>query len=212
MPIHIVDKQRKDILRNAEIDGMLAETDKVLEEEDRLYFKALICLAWLFGKRINEILRLNRNDFYIRDETQTNDWAIDRPLEPPKKDSMYLYVRFHVSKKTDQKSKGQLYGYTKRIIATNPYVEPILNYVRTLPKDSPLFPGHYRQYELYLLKKINPKCYWHLFRASLASEMAERGATEEELMRYFDWDRVDTAHGYAKRGPRLGDKWSRRTW
>jgi len=33
--------------------------------------------------------------------------------------------------------------------------------------------------------------------------MAERGATEEELMAWFDWDRYDTAHGYVKGGPKL---------
>jgi len=36
--------------------------------------------------------------------------------------------------------------------------------------------------------------------------MAERGATEEELMSWFDWDR------YVKGGPKLTEKWAERTW
>jgi len=37
-----------------------------------------------------------------------------------------------------------------------------------------------------IFKAINPKCWLHLFRHSVATEMAERGATEEELMSWFD--------------------------
>jgi hypothetical protein len=42
--------------------------------------------------------------------------------------------------------------------------------------------------------------------------MAEKGATEEDLMHWFDWDRVDTAHEYVKRGTKLTEKYSERTW
>ena len=63
-----------------------------------------------------------------------------------------------------------------------------------------------------IFKAINPKCWLHLFRHSVATEMAERGATEEELMSWFDWDRYDTAHRYVKGGPKLTEKWAERTW
>jgi len=42
--------------------------------------------------------------------------------------------------------------------------------------------------------------------------MAEREATEEELMNWFDWERPDTAHSYVKGGIKLTEKWSERTW
>jgi hypothetical protein len=63
----------------------------------------------------------------------------------------------------------------------------------------------------YFLKKVYPFVWWHLFRESLATQMAEKGATEEELMHWFDWDRVDIAHEYVKRGSKLTEKWSERT-
>ena len=63
-----------------------------------------------------------------------------------------------------------------------------------------------------IVKDLNSKAWLHLFRESLATKMAEEGASEEELMHWFDWDRVDTAHEYVKRGTRLTEKWSDRTF
>jgi hypothetical protein len=77
-------------------------------------------------------------------------------------------------------------------------------------KEGDLFPGMYYQKAQYYLKKVNKNVWWHLFRESLATEMAERGATEEELMHWFDWSRADTAHQYVKRGIKLTEKWSDR--
>ena len=61
-------------------------------------------------------------------------------------------------------------------------------------------------------ERLTRKIWLHLFWTSVAAEMAERGATEEELMAWFDWDRYDTAHGYVKGGPKLTEKWAKRTW
>ena len=69
-----------------------------------------------------------------------------------------------------------------------------------------------RQHAYRIIKGLNPKAWTHLFRHSLATEMAERGATEEELMSWFDWDRYETAHRYVKGGPKLTEKWSKRTF
>jgi hypothetical protein len=42
--------------------------------------------------------------------------------------------------------------------------------------------------------------------------MAEMGATEEELMHWFDWSDPRVAHEYVKRGTKLIEKWADRTW
>jgi len=42
--------------------------------------------------------------------------------------------------------------------------------------------------------------------------MAEEGATEEELMHWFDWETPNSPHKYVKRGTRLTEKWSERVW
>lgn len=157
MPKHVVN--RKDILRDFEIRGMV-------EQAPQPWLKCLLCLAWLFGKRITEILHVQRADVEVRDG--------------------YLYVRFHVGKKSSPKDRLAYVTYQKRITLMNEYTKPVLAYLDTVNMGA-LFPNVSRQLALYYLKKQNPNCYWHFFRESLATEMAERGATEEKLMHWFDW-------------------------
>ena len=204
-----VKTKRNDILRSFEINRMLDQADAWLE--------CAIALAWIFGKRISEILKVKRADIYTDEE--------------------YLYVRFFVGKKKTRKDQPVPKPYLKRITLTNPYCKYILGYIETI-KEGYIFPANtkprtkkffdkkmnvWREYyregghitpeaAYYHLKKLAPKTWWHLFRESLATEMAERGASEEQLMHWFDWDRVDTAHEYVKRGIKLTERLSRRTW
>jgi len=208
--------ERKDILRKPEIDEMLSKAD------DRL--KCIIALLWIFGKRINEILRLKKEDIWT--------------------DQNFLYVRFQVSKKRSWKKTPIPETYVKKIRLEHPYVPYILNWISHV-KSGFIFPGrsqarkvrvrtkyknrkgdevigeyeyireggHLTRQRVYqLLKEINPNAWLHLFRESLATYMAERGATEEELMHWFDWSDIRTAHKYVKRGTRLIEKWAEREW
>ena len=217
----VIKVRREDVLRREEIDLMLERAGEVYMGE-RL--QCIIALAWLFGKRIKEILRIRREDV----------WTDDK----------YLYVRFLVEKK---RSRGEFpisRFYTKKINLSNPYVPYVLNWINKVSSGY-LFPGNtkprilkvkakYRdstgrivEKEYYyklegghlsdarlrqLIKEINPKAYWHLFRESLATHMAEHGATEEELMHWFDWSDPRIAHEYIKRGTKLIEKWADRTW
>jgi integrase len=201
--------QRTDILRNSEVDMILKNAEAWLQ--------CVIALAWMFGKRINEILRLKREDVYTEGD--------------------YLYVRFLVGKKKSRKDQPIPKPYLKRITLKNEYCKYVLSYIKDI-KEGYIFPAKskprvkrffdkrmnvWREYpregghitpELayYYLKRLAPNTWWHLFRESLATEMAERGATEEKLMHWFDWDRVDTAHQYVKRGTKLTEELSERTW
>lgn len=203
---------RSDILRKPEIDEMLGNAT-TLYNGKRL--QCIIAIAWLFGKRINEILRLKRE----------NIWT----------DENFLYVRFLVSKKKARKTTPVPKPFVKRIRLEHPYTQFVLDHIQKF-EEGYIFPSYgkdriirvinketgklyeYHKSGGYLsdsrvkqqLKQINPNAWWHLFRESLATYMAERGATEEELMHWFDWDRVDTAHQYVKRGTKLTEKWSKR--
>ena len=204
-----VKTKRTDILRDFEV--------KAIVDSASPWLKCLICLARIFGKRINELVRIRREDIYT--------------------DESYLFVRFFVSKKHTRKDAPVPKPYLKRITLKNKWIPPILEYIETI-KESYIFAAPtkprlkrfldkrmnvWREYQreggyitpesaYYHLKKIAPKTWWHLFRESLATEMAERGATEEKLMHWFDWDRVDTAHQYVKRGTKLTEEYSERTW
>lgn len=204
-----VKTKRTDILRSSEVN-------KILEVADP-WLQCAMALAWVFGKRINEVLRIKREEIYT--------------------DEAYLYVRFFVGKKESRKDQPVPKPYLKKITLKNPYIKFVLRYIESIQQGY-IFPAStkprlkrffdkkmqvWREYQLegghitpeaayYHLKKIAPKTWWHLFRESLATEMAERGATEEKLMHWFDWDRVDTAHEYVKRGTKLTEEYSERTW
>jgi len=181
-----VKTKRDDILRKQEILATLENAKNVVD-----WLPCCIALLWMFGKRISEILQLNRESVYT--------------------DDRYLYVRFLVLKKKTRKDPPIPKPYLKRISLKHPGIPYVLDYLATT-KQGPLFPNMYREKARYYFRKANQKAWFHLFRESLATEMAERGATEEDLMHWFDWDRVDTAHSYVKRGTKLTEKWSDRTW
>lgn len=205
-----VKTKRTDILRSFEVN-------KMLEQAEDSWLRCLIALERIFGKRINETLKIRREDIWT--------------------DEDYLYVRFFVSKKKDRKETPVPKPYLKKITLKNPYCSHILEYLKEI-KEGYIFPAAtkprtkrfydkrmnvWREYQregghitpeaaYYHLKKLAPKTWWHLFRESLATEMAERGATEEKLLHWFDWDRVETAHAYVKRGTKLTEEYSERTW
>jgi integrase len=213
--------QRADVLRKPEIDAMLERAGGVYMGE-RL--QCIIALAWLFGKRIKEILRLKREDVWT--------------------DSRFLYVRFHVEKKPRKREPPIPRPYVKKIRLDHPYVPYVLNWISRIGEGY-VFQGDTKprtfrvkakwigrdgkpvekEYEYkiegghlsdarvrQLLKQVYPNAWWHLFRESLATHMAEMGATEEELMHWFDWSDPKTAHAYVKRGTKLIEKWADRIW
>ena len=203
--------KRSDILRNPEVESLLHKAEP--------WLACLIALAWMFGKRVSEYVRLKRGDVWI--------------------EKNYLFVKFILSKKKGLRKPAVPKRYLKKITGEHLGVQYVLDYL-TLTEDRSesewLFPANSKmrfrivkmkgktytyQIEgghihvdtaLYHLKKLSKNVWWHLFRESLATKMAERGATEEDLMHWFDWDRVDTAHEYVKRGTKLTEKWSERTW
>lgn len=178
--------KRDDILRQQ-------ETLKIIEKAQQVadWLPCCIALLWMFGKRISEVLQLKRENIYV--------------------DDRYLYVRFFVSKKKARKDPPVPKPYLKRISLKHIGVPYVLAHLEKV-KEGPLFPNMYREKARYYFRKVTKKVWFHLFRESLATEMAEHGATEEDLMHWFDWDRVDTAHSYVKRGTKLTEKWSERTW
>jgi integrase len=184
--------------------------------------QCLIALEWLFGKRIRETLRLRREDVHWDDE--------------------FLYANFTVQKKRSRKATLAPKRVLKKILLSNPYTHYIIDHVSTITegwiftgakgrrektvywKDEEgkiIKSYHYvdadegrlsQEYALQILKALDENICCHLFRHSLATQMAEHEATEEELMHWFDWDRFDTAHGYVRGGPRMTERLSRRTW
>ncbi len=178
--------ERTDILRANEI----RETIDKAGELYGLWFQACLSIAWIFGKRVSEIISVKR--------------------EHCEYDNEFLYIRFRVLKK-----KGIPYSPLKRITVKHPYVKYIIQHLDNVESGF-LFTIEGRRasrFQLHRrLKKCNPKAWFHLFRHSLATLMAERDKSETKLMAWFDWDSPKVAHQYVMRGPQLTEDLSNRTW
>ncbi|MCK4481774.1 tyrosine-type recombinase/integrase [Candidatus Bathyarchaeota archaeon] len=186
--------------------------------------KCLVCLFYLFGKRISEVLQLRRKDVWTK--------------------RGYLYVRFRILKKQSKTALSMPFEKVKRISikAQRTFVLPIIQYAKTLEDLSlPLFPGKCRphtqivkrkdekgniikvyEYTVHreglmsrvhaykILKGLNPEAYGHWFRHSLATQLAEEGFTAHELKDWFDWSRYSTAQSYVEGMPSMTERISKR--
>lgn len=180
MPKHQLERE---VMRKPELDAMM--------ERAKPTTRALIAILWLFGKRISEVLRLKRRDI----------WA----------EGDLIYASFHVLKKKTREDTGVSKPFVKSMRITHPYYKYLYYYLKEkrFGADDLIFPfSRHKAYRL--IKEVNPKTYPHFFRTSLATRMAELGATEYELMHWFDWDRSSTAGGYVKHTSKLAERWSKR--
>lgn len=181
--------KRDDILRPKEVEEMFSNANEN-------WLKCLIALLWIFGKRISEIICLRKQHFSI--------------------DENYLSVRFKVLKRREKEKSGVPPRFVKRIRIDHPYTKYITDYISKIQSGFVFSSvrsssGHIsRQHAYNKIKAVNPEAWCHLFRESLATIMAEKGATEEELLHWFDWSGFQSAHKYVKRGTRLTKKWSDR--
>lgn len=224
-------KEEEHIIRDSDMNGMLEALeiaaksnlpliytwkDKRAREHtqalavDYAMVKCMICLLYVFGRRLSGILQLKRGDLWTKNG--------------------YLYVRFSVLKKTRRRDKLKPKKRVKRVNIMNQlkYVDPIIDFFSTLQSpNAPLFPGRSRPHNLIvkrrdetgaviktyeykvkteglmsrqkaykIVKALNQNVYPHWFRHSLATQLAEEGIDPWQLMNWFDWDRFATAKRY----------------
>lgn len=192
--------QRQDVIRPVELGEILDGAESIDKYGiPGLGWQAFISIMWLFGKRVSEIVSLRTQDVRV--------------------DGEYLHILFTVLKKESTSDPGIRMPFLKRITLENPYTETIIEWWNRVREGQFLFPRHqtkmghiYRQYAHLVLKEISPQISSHLFRHSLATQMAEDGATAYELVSWFDWDRTDTALEYIRRGGAMTERLSRRKW
>jgi len=197
--------KRDDVIRQEELDETFDAASRVNAYDlPGTAWQCLIAIMWLYGKRISECVSLTNGAVRV---TKTGKRE-------------YLSVAFNVLKKRSYKDPGIKRPFVKRVIRENPYTDYILNW-HTKAKDGHRFLFYrqqtkmgyiYRQYANQILNKISPRISPHLFRHSLATQMAEEGATAYQILNWFDWDRTDTALEYIKRGGRMTQELSDRKW
>lgn len=191
---------RDDVIRVEELDQILTKSGEL----DRyglpgIAWQCLVSIMWLYGKRISEIVSLKTRAVRI--------------------DLNYLTILFLVLKKRSRRDPGLQSPFTKRVTLDNEYTKYVTDWWNQNREQEFLFPRPqtkmrhiYREYAHHVLKEISPRISCHLFRHSLATQMAENGATAYELVNWFDWDRTDTALEYVRRSGQMTERLSNRKW
>ena len=180
--------------------------DIIRADELKLYLKMAsrkpkhqYLMAWLyaFGKRISEIITLKREDVSFDDD--------------------YVYVRFNILK---TRPKSGLKTMKVKRLTRRHWITPYL--VRHISEISEgyMFASWGKSGYLtrvgahHILKKYSEDVWCHLFRHSLAVQMAENGANILGLMAWFDWiDEKSAIHyirTYGQAMDRLSKEWGER--
>lgn len=181
-------------------------SDIIRPDELKLYLKMAsrkpvhqFLMVWLyaFGKRISETIVLKREDVAY--------------------DEKYIYARFTILK-TRPKS-GLKTVRTKRLTRKHWLSSWLVRHIEEI-SEGYLFPswgekGHLTRVGAhYILKKYDEEIWCHLFRHSLAVQMAEHGANILGLMAWFDWEDEKTAiryiRTYGSAMDRLAKEWGER--
>jgi integrase len=210
---------RDDILRTHEI----METIKRAKEAGPPWLPCALSLAIIFGKRVNEVMSLTKEQIIFDEHFLIVRFRVGKKREGQQPIPTFFIKRKtrlnplipYIREYTDNIASGYLFPSSrhtqtwkqKRVIKLKNGESKELEYTYTRP-------GGYISPDLarYYLKIVAPSWWWHLCRESLATTMAEEGATEEELMHWFDWETPNSPHKYVKRGSKLTEKWSERIW
>ena len=182
------------------------EIDAIISRASTLDYKGLngdaweclFAIFWAFGKRISEIVELLVTDINVRGN--------------------FLTVSFNIRKKRG----GERPRRTKRLTLENKYAQIIKQYWESIKdREKYMFP-----YEHSKDGYINPRYVWdfiklmdfkqpiwtHLFRHTLATELAQNEVSAFEMKTWFDWENIATADNYVSAAGVSTKKVSGRMW
>ncbi len=162
-------------------------------------WECLFAILWAYGNRISEVIEL-----------RTTSISVNRNEE--------LVITFKIRKKRG----GKVPVASKRLSLENPYAQIIQGYWEECKvRGGYLFArpqtksGHiYPQYVFNYLNLLGfPQPIWpHLFRASLATELANDDVSAFELKKWFNWEKIDTADSYVSASGVSTKKITNRKW
>lgn len=164
-------KKRKTVLDKNDIMKMIKEAYETYADDTPKAREtaSLIAALWKTGARISEILSIKREDIKIAQDTLN---ITIKPLKQYSKNVFPSILPFRLFK--DKKK-----NFLNKLIITQTE--------DTMPKHRVWSLGRTTAWER--ITAIRPDIYPHLFRHSRATILADRGANEAQLRRWFRWSR-----------------------
>lgn len=157
-------------------------------ENSQKHLGVLVAFLWLFGCRLNEVLRLRRIDIRI--------------------EGAYLIVEMPRSKQRSERENE--IPHILKVLVLAPFVQEfILPYIETREPSDSLFtwsPQWVRKW----VRKANPMVSPHWFRKSRLSQLAIAEATDSQLTAWAGWKTSAPAKHYIEYGGRLAAQLSDR--
>lgn len=201
-----------EIMSDVEIDTIISKALSLnYMDLPGVAWSCLFAVFWAFGKRVSEIVELRTTDITVRG----NDLAVT------------FTIRKKVRKSKDgipipEDKWGTPPRRTKRLTLDNKYAQIIRDYWESIKdKGGFLFPryqtkmGHiYPRYVWNAIREMGfEQPIWsHLFRHTLATELAQNDVGAFEMKTWFDWEKIDTADSYVSAAGVSTKKVSGRKW
>lgn len=202
-----------DVMSSTEIDIIISRANSI----DYLGLKGeawacLFAVFWAYGKRISEVVELRITDITVRGNNLVITFTIRKKVRKTKKG-----VDIPESKRKKPPRR------TKRLTLDNPYAKIIKIYWEGLKEKGQVFMfprpqtkmGHiYPKYvwDVIQMMKLDQPIWTHLFRHTLATELAANEVSPFEMKSWFDWENINMADTYVLAAGVSTKKVSGRKW
>jgi len=162
----------------------IEELQDMIDKTRYEWLKSLLAFLYLFGCRVSEALQLRRRNLWI--------------------ESPDLAARIGVLKRRER-SKGpyQTVDHILRVNLKAPFISDyLLPYLEKLRPEQKVWSVS-RQLVWLRMKEVNQQCSPHVFRHDRLMKLAQKGATEAELMDWAGWSDPRPAGDYIRATGRL---------
>jgi len=156
------------------------EAERMINSCNDLEEQSLIAFLYMSGARISEVLALKRKNF----------WS----------DYQFLNVRIITLKR-----KGNILHERTLFFDLNktPFIDPLIDYLNSIQLRESKVWDWTRVKAWRLIKRLEPSAWLHLFRHTRATLLAEKGATESQLIAWFGWTDGRPTQEYIQKSEKL---------
>ena len=184
---------KETVIRVGEMNEILSackETSFRAHDMPWLAWQCLFSIFFMFGKRVSEVIELRTSNIFFDEE--------------------YVNITFSLRKKRKGAAPEDVV-VTRRVSREHVYAPTVEKWhaIQLVNGREFMFPapgtktGHiYAQYlHTYIHNKLflRGKIWTHLFRSSLATDIANAGISAWSLKAFMDWENIKTADSYVQR-------------